>query len=339
MDKQIVKITPTEPGFEVTWMIHRRCNNDCMYCGDEFHDNFSDVLSLSDLKDYWIQIFNKTKHIGLQYNIAFTGGETIINKDFKPFVEWLDENYRQHIRKVGITTNGTGSKQYYLELFRHLTFITMSTHTESFSFDIDRFSEIIIACDQYASVTPGKLFFVNIMEEYWAVDTIKQIIDICKKNNIKFSLNKISWDRPGARTYPIFFQNRTENHRKDLTISKSAIDSAHQEIQDYLQLYTLPEDRFYNIEVGYDDQSSIKTFATRLKFLDLNRFRGWECYAGYHRISIKDDSSVYVGECNAHFIGKLSDNSFKLLDGPCICPKDRCTGNPMDIGIRKSMKK
>ena len=337
MDKKIVKLTPTESDFAVTWMLHKRCNNDCMYCGEEHHDDFSSMLTLDQMKDYWVQVFEKTKHIGLPYNLAITGGEPIINKDFKPFVEWLMSNYKPYIKKIGVTTNGTGSKNYYLDLFKHLSFMSMSTHTESFTFDIARFKDIIIACNQYAQSTPGKLFVVNIMEEYWAVDTMKTIVDICRENNIKFSINRIIWDRPGAREYPIFFQGRNDTPRPDLAFTKQKLDTAHAEMQDYLNLHTLPKDEHYNVEVEYDDGSTINTFATRLHFLNLNYFKGWECYAGYRRISITHDSSVYVGECNGQYLGKLSDNSFKLLDGPCICSKTRCTGNPMDLIVNKKL--
>jgi MoaA/NifB/PqqE/SkfB family radical SAM enzyme len=338
MNKKIVKLTPTELDFAVTWMLHKRCNNDCMYCGEEHHNDSSSVLTLEELKSYWIQIFEKTKHVELPYVIAFTGGEPIINKDFKPFVAWLDKNYSPYIKKIGVTTNGSGSKKYYLELFKHLTFMTISTHSESFSFDFERFCETIIACNQYAASTPGKIFFVNIMEEYWAVDLIKKLIDVCQENNIKFSLNAIGWNRRGARSYPILIQNRTKIHKTELTVSPEIVNLAHKEIQDYVQLYSIPKDEHYNVEVEYDDGSSIKTFATRLNFLDLNYFKDWECYAGYHRISINDDSSVYVGECKGQFLGKLSDSSFKLLDGPCTCSRIRCTGNPMDLMLAKSIK-
>ena len=95
-DAKIISLTPIEEVFSITWNLHKRCNNDCMYCGDFLHDQVSPVSSLETLQGHWQQIFEKTKHIGRLYKISFTGGEPVINKNFMPFVSWLRENYGEH---------------------------------------------------------------------------------------------------------------------------------------------------------------------------------------------------------------------------------------------------
>jgi len=332
--KDIVKITPTEDVFSITWNLHKRCNNDCMYCGDFLHDSDSPVRPFSELQDHWMQVFKKTKHAELPYKIAFTGGEPVINKDFRPFIDWLTDNYSSYINTIGVTSNGTASKSYYLGLFERLTFLTLSTHTENI--DIDRFIDIIIACNAYAQSHTNKFFMVNIMEEYWAVETIKRLIDICRSNNIRFSINKINYYRSGAKDYPVFIINKTPQPQYDLIKNPEIINKAHTEIQDYANLHTVPEDYYYNVNVDYKDGSTIKTYATRLNFLGLNNFKNWDCYAGLRRISIASDTTVYSAECYNQILGKLSDNSFRLLDAPSKCLQDKCTGNPDDIMINKS---
>lgn len=330
---KIVKITPIENVFSITWNMHKRCNNDCMYCGDQLHDNHSPVMPLADLQQHWIQIFEKTKHLNLPYKISITGGEAVINKDFKPFVTWLSENYQSQIKTIGVTSNGTSSKNYYLELFKKLTFLTLSTHTETM--DVARFIDIAIACNAYTQATPGKFFMVNIMEEYWAVDTIKQLIDMCEEHKIRYSINRIDYYRPGAKQYPVFVINKQNVPRPDLQKSNAVIEQAHQEIQNYAKLHSVPQDYYYNVELEYDDHTTVKTYATRLKFLGFDKFNGWQCSAGSKRISIASDTSVYSGECNNSFLGKLQDNSFQLLSGPSQCLRAVCTGNPDDLMIDK----
>lgn len=332
---KIVKITPVENVFSITWNMHKRCNNDCMYCGEQLHDNYSPVTPLAELQQQWIQIFEKTKHLDLPYKISITGGEAVINKDFKPFVTWLFDNYQSQIKTIGVTSNGTSSKSYYLELFKKLTFLTLSTHTESIN--LERFIETAIACNAYASETQGKFFMVNIMEEYWAVDTIKKLIDMCKEHQIRYSINRIDYYRTGAKQYPVFVINKQNVPRPDLLKSKEVIDRAHKEIQDYVKLHSVPHDHYYNVELTYDDQSTIKTYATRLKFLGFDKFQDWQCSAGSKRISITPDTSVYSGECNNRLLGKLSDNSFQLLSGPDRCLRAVCTGNPDDLMIDKAI--
>lgn len=335
MTAKIVKITPTEDLFSITWSMHKRCNNDCMYCGDFLHDNTSPVRPLAELQEHWLQVFEKTKHLGLKYKISITGGEAVINKDFRPFVDWLTDNYRSNIQVIGLTSNGTSSKNYYLGLLEKVTFLTLSTHTETM--DVERFVDTAIACNTYSQNTPGKFFMVNIMEEYWALDTIKHLIDVCKTNQIRYSINKIDYYRSGAKEYPVFVINKQNVPRPDLQKSPQVIEAAHRAIQDYANLHTVPTDYYYNVEVGYDDNSSINTYATRLKFLGFSQFEGWQCSAGYKRISIASDSSVYSGECNNRLLGKLSDNSFQLLQAPDICLQRTCTGNPDDLMINKQI--
>lgn len=331
----IIKITPIEDVFSITWNLHKRCNNNCMYCGEFLHDNVSPVKSLETLQQYWIQVFEKTKHIGKPYKISFTGGEPTINKNFLPFVEWLKLHYSQYLNSVRLTSNGTASANYYVKLFEHLSSLTLSTHTESFNFE--KFTQSALTCHQYAQSNPDKFFMVNIMEEYWAVDIIKQLIDFFRQHNIKFSLNKINYHRKGSRTFPIFIKDRVPTPRPDLEYDSNYTQTVHKQLQEYAGLTDIPEDEFYNITVDYSDGSSIKTYATRLNFLGLNKFQGWKCHAGLYRINIGSSGTVYDGECYNEILGSLEDNTFQLRNTPGICLQKNCTGNPDDIMIPKSL--
>lgn len=329
---KIIRIEPNEPVFSITWCMHLRCNNDCMYCGDR-HDDYSDMPSLEKLQKQWLTVFENTKHVGLPYKIGLTGGELTINKDFLPFIEWLMDNYGTYIQNIGITTNGRASTNFYLRLFDKLKFISFSTHTEQM--DIDKFFATAIACNQFAKETPGKFFMINIMEEYWAEEKIKHFVDLCHEHNIYYSIARIDHHRKDARTYPIFRMKKVTEERKDLEYTPELREKTHQAIKEHIKIYNLPKETYNNVTVYHDDGTSVQTYATRLKFLGLEKFKGWKCFAGVHRINIGPDSTVYVGECYNQVLGKLDDNSFRLLDEPGICKFDTCTNNPDDIMINK----
>lgn len=328
----IIRVEPIESVFSITWIQHLRCNNDCMYCGDR-HDDHSDTPSLERLQTHWQKIFDKTKHVGLPYKIALTGGELTVNKDFLPFIEWLMDNYGNKIHNIGMTTNGRASKNVYLRLFEKLKFISFSTHTESM--DIDRFFDIARACNEYAKATPGKFFMINIMEEYWALEKIKQIIDLCHEHNIYYSVGRIDYERNGSRKYPIFRLNKDTEERKDLAYSDQVLEQTHRAIQEHIKVYNVPEEHYNNITVYYDDGTSVKTYATRLRFLGVDKFEGWACHSGVHRICVTPDSTVYSGECYNDVMGKLDDDSFKLFDRPMPCKFKTCTNNPDNLMINK----
>ena len=331
MNANLVRIDPIEKTFSITWSMHTRCNNDCMYCG-ELHDDHSDLPSLELLQRRWLEIFKKTKHKNLKYKISLSGGELMINRDFLPFINWLTENYEHLIHNIGITTNGTASKQHYLKVFEHLKYITFSTHTESM--DIDKFFDKARALNEFAAER-GKFFMLNIMQEFWAVDKIKHMIDLCHHDNIYYSIGTINHNLKRSRKYPIFRIARATEERQDLMVTPERVEAARQAIQDHIKLYDIPEETYHNLVAYYDDGRQVKTYASRIKWLNLANFRDWYCDSGVTRIVIRADSSVYNGECQNRFLGNLDDHSFELISQAHQCTSNSCTNNPDDIMIHK----
>lgn len=198
---KIIKIEPVEDVFIISWITHLKCNYDCMYCPPQRHQAEPDMHSLEELQSYWQQVFEKTKHQGKKYKISFTGGEVTINRAFLPFVKWLRENYNDHLHTLGITTNGSASKRYYLELFEHINFISFSTHTEHI--DDDKFWPTALELSQFSKANSNKSFMVNIMSEYWASEEINRYVTYCTDHNIDHIVNRILYEYQ-TRNYPIF---------------------------------------------------------------------------------------------------------------------------------------
>lgn len=199
---EIVRIEPTQEMFYITWTIQLRCNYDCMYCGDIRHNTDGDMPNLEQLKSQWIQIFEKTKHRKLLYALVFSGGEPVINKDFLPFVTWLNDNYKQYLGPMGLVSNGSASLKHYLKLFKIIDYFTFSTHTEFF--DDEKFFALSQGLAKYARKTSGKYFILNIMHEPWAKKSIPKFIDLCRRRGINyFETKHIDMSRC-TRDYPIF---------------------------------------------------------------------------------------------------------------------------------------
>jgi MoaA/NifB/PqqE/SkfB family radical SAM enzyme len=324
---QINKIVPTEHYFLVNWIPHIRCNYDCMYCPDNRHNDYSPLSSFDTMCQTWKQVFEKTKHRNLLYSISLGGGEATINKDFIPFIQWLSANYGQNISKIGITSNGSASLKYYLKIFEHLTFLSFSTHSEYMK---DDFLNKIKILNIYAKKN-NKIATVNIMQEYWATEKIKEIINFCKTHDIPHAISKIIYNMPGSRDWPIFKIGNQTKDRQDLKLTQELLNHNNQEIEPLVSL----NDKYYNIEITLDDKSTQSTSASSLRYLNLHHFKGWQCHAGLDRIFILPDSSVYSGECENDFMGKLNDNSFELFDRPHPCKRETCTGNAYDLQVTK----
>lgn len=195
---KIIRIDPVEDFFTISWIMHLRCNYDCMYCPPARHNDDGSMHSLADLQKYWQQIYDKTRHQNKRYKFSFTGGEVTINRDFLPFVQWLRQNYGEIVDTMGMTTNGSASLNYYRRAFEHLNFISFSTHTEHM--DEDRFWATALELSKLAREGHKRTFMVNIMQEYWAHDQINRWVGFCEQNNIYHSVN------------PVLYQYKTRNH-------------------------------------------------------------------------------------------------------------------------------
>lgn len=196
----IISVDPLQDFFHITWTIQTRCNYDCMYCSEDLHNADSTVPTLSKLQQYWIQIYEKTKHQNKKYNLQIGGGEPTVNKDLIPFLKWLTEEYSDQIIYIGLATNGSASKSYYLKLFNYVSGLVFSTHTEHIN--EDKFFNTAIACMKY-SIYNKKLFEINIMDEPWAAQSIEHFVTKCQKFKINYAIYNIDMSL-ATRDYPIF---------------------------------------------------------------------------------------------------------------------------------------
>lgn len=188
MLEKIIQVSPSIPMISLNWMIGSRCNYECVYCPDEYHDKTSRHPDLEQLKQVWNNFYNKTKHIGLPYKISFTGGEVTANKSFLPLIKYLQDD-KFNIGQIVISTNGSASLKYYQQLSALVDSMSFSTHSEFF--DEKEFFTKVKNIDALMT-RPEKSLHVNVMDEWWNQDRIvlyKQWLD---KNNISYSINVIN---------------------------------------------------------------------------------------------------------------------------------------------------
>lgn len=202
MNARIVRVTPAEEYFSINWQLAMRCNYDCMYCAPAWHNNYSKHHDLKTMQDAWHNVFEQTKHHGLQYKIAFTGGELTTNKHFLPFVTWLRSNYHSYLFRLLTTTNGSASLRYYLKMFEALDNIAFSVHSEHI--DEQKFFDMIISLRK--RIAQDRFLQVIIMDEWWNRDRIPRYVDLLEKNKISYTINKIDHSHQ-TRSMPILKGN------------------------------------------------------------------------------------------------------------------------------------
>ncbi len=204
---KIIKIRPAQDVFSISWIMHIRCNYDCMYCPTSRHNNTDQLPSLEQLQLYWEQIFSKSKHLSKKYKLSISGGEPTINKNLLPFLDWLDKNYKNFIEHINLITNGSASKNHYLKLCKLIDSISFSTHTEFM--DEKKFFNNVLACSDYMYKN-NKSCHVNLMEEYWALDNLQKFATFCETHGINYSHSPIIYDYK-IRDFPLLNKHKVQN--------------------------------------------------------------------------------------------------------------------------------
>lgn len=172
----------------IQWLVGTRCQFDCSYCPDFWHDKTSKDSSMSLLKAAWQKIVDSNNHRPeVKFIVSFTGGEPTINKNFKPFVKWLREEHATRILSIGTATNVTKSIEYYEELVHYLDWCIFSTHSE-FTNE-KKFFKTIEHIHNY--INDNKLtcaLYANIMDEPWHAERNKKYIEYLTQRGIKYKL-------------------------------------------------------------------------------------------------------------------------------------------------------
>lgn len=120
---------------QVYWEIGRRCNFDCSYCWSWIHNNTEAHKTLDELMTATRNIEqNFTK--GATVNFIISGGEPTANKDFLPWLRYLN-SCGHHI---SLHSNGSRKPEYYEEIIQYGD-LNLSVHFEYY--DRERFVRVV----------------------------------------------------------------------------------------------------------------------------------------------------------------------------------------------------
>lgn len=203
----IIRIHEYDPGITVHWFIGARCNFDCSYCPDTWHDKTSSDWSLDKLQAAWKKILASNPNKDAKYHLCILGGEPTLNKDFLPFLKWLTLNFQPMLSNVGVITNGTASLKYYEEMVNYCTWITFSTHSEFMN--EKKFFNTVININQLAK-SKNCLINVNIMDEPWHRDRNKEYQKFLNHHGVTNYVHSIVDYQENKPQFPVKVTNRMD---------------------------------------------------------------------------------------------------------------------------------
>lgn len=298
-----MKLTYADPEKEnwylISWTLSNKCNYRCSYCPDFLHNGSSGWPEWSAVKEFVSSFDIPNKNICYR----LSGGEPTY---WKHFIELAKEVKKQG-HAFSFLTNGSRDVEYFREISKYSDGIMLSYHPE-YS-DVNHF--INIANNAECEVV------VNLMMEVDCFDKQLEIANQLYENTNKLAIwPKVILDKTSGVHITNEVSNYTENQQ--------------QIIKDWPYFRKVNDYYLHRGELLLDDE---KISANDLIIKELNKHRGWNCWAGLHMIKIDMHGNLYRSDCERG--GRLGTiANYTLPSEPFVCDKDLCACLS-DIFLRK----
>ena len=362
------KFNPTG-AFSVDWYIGKRCNFDCSYCVDYLHDNKSPHVPLENMKILADAIIDQH---GKNVFWSLTGGEPTVNPDFLELCKYIKQE--RGARFVSLTTNGSRSADYLIDLYQYIDGITLSFHFEHMQNRIDEYIEKCIALENwrrewnaYREDTPNfpdwdngvvrKTLILRFMVYPGQFENVERMEKAFRNHGITniehryirppvASSNEIMPDKKldfktnndVAEPTEITSSHDVKNIKVIETVEKKFYSEEEKiKIKDLYKENITPEKR--KLKFWFDNNGELideDFHYNELNFDKKNNYEGWLCWAGVKHLKVTPTGDIYIGSC--HVGGKRGNiydiESIDLPTEPIRCPKWRCTDN-LDLKVPK----
>lgn len=289
------------PLFNVSWILGRFCNYKCTYCWPYANTDKPDHQELSLYKHTIDEIKRQARDNNYtQFHFSFSGGEPTAYKNFGELIEYYCSDTAPEYQSLHMTTNlSPGSKWWnkWLETTKELQrrSITASFHAE-FANEQEFGDKCLQLMKEGVLVTINQVMVPELWKEYY--ERSLRFID----RGIHVTLKPQS-----DPTASFVVSGYTEEQTKILQ-TESEQDT--------------PQVRLKDAQgVTYElDQ------AERLNAFGFNKFKGWNCNAGYQSCIIRGDEVKRAYSCSDEPLGTLKDG-FTLFKTPSKCVTDTCVSS------------
>jgi len=292
--------------FTVSWITTRYCNYECSYCWPYARSSVKDTKPLELYINTVNSIKAQAKNNGFtDYHFSFSGGEPTANKHFLPLVEHYCNDDAPEYQSIHMTTNlSPGSKWWnkYLEATK-----TLQRRSVTASFH-DEFAKEQEFSDKCLQLMNGGVFV-----------TINQVMVPERFEELYERLERFA-----ARGI-----NVTLKPQSDPTAS--------------FVVHGYNEDQIHRMQTGFPQQwqgeqiAQIALYdktgkeyeldqAERFNAFGFNKFKGWNCNAGYQGIVIRENEVKRSYSCHDEPIGTLTDG-FEIFKEPRKCITPTCVSS------------
>ena len=327
--------------FQVDWILGAFCNYQCSYCWPGVHSSKPDYRPVEILIKTADEIKRQARERGYNsFIFAFSGGEPSMSKGYLDLLRHLSEDSANcDNQMVHMTTNLSAGFRWLEKWIEATASLQMRHISASFH---SEFAEKEVFADKiqflWDKSIPVSINMVMVPERFEAL--WKDALYFHSRN---ININLIpqrggnghdlvsGWTDSMKKRLKEGFPNRNRHNAPSLYMDE------YSEERDFENRVSFTSDD-YGIEL-MDSKGKIYFLdrAERLNILNFNKFKGWECLAGYRSLIIDKKGYVKRGHsCSAEILGHIEEG-FKLFPKVKVCvTKDACScGRDLMIPKRK----
>jgi len=289
--------------FSVSWILGRFCNYDCSYCWPYARSKVLDHRPLEVYTKNIDEIKSQARENGFNdFHFSFSGGEPTAYKKLLQLIEYYSDDIQSNYLSIHMTTNCSPSKRWWKRWLDatdvlHRRSITASFHAE-FAKEEEFADKLLYLQDNGVLVTINQVMVPTLWKEYY--DRSKRFSDLGLHVTLK----------PQSDPTASFVVSGYTAKQKEILQNENN--------QNESQIVLKDDD---GVEYWIDQ-------AERLNAYGFNKFKGWNCWAGYQSCIIREPGGEVKRSYSCHDepLGTL-DEGFELFKGPMPCITPTCVSS------------
>jgi organic radical activating enzyme len=292
--------------FSTSWILGRFCNYNCSYCWPYARSDVPDHQPIEVYKKVVNEIKHQARNNGFnQFHWSFSGGEPTAYKHLLDLIKHLDDGVMSPYQTVHMTTNLSPSLNWWKNWHNATCMLQRRSITASFH-------------DEFAKEQEFGDKILQLMYDGVHV-TINQVMVPEKFHELYARLQRFA-------TRGI---NVTLKPQSDPTASQ-LVDGYTDEMIRIMQTgfpQQVDGEEIYQIAL-YDVNNTEYLFdqAERFNAFGFNKFKGWQCNAGFQSVIIRGDQIKRSYSCHDVPLGNVL-TGFKLFEDPQLCSTPTCVSS------------
>ena len=295
--------------FNVSWILSRFCNYNCSYCWPYAHSKKVDHRPLDEYKNTMDEIKRQARANGFNsFHFSFSGGEPTAYKRFLSLIDHYSNDTETNYQSLHMTTNCSPGMKWWNVWLKATTKLIRRSITASYHHEFaqeDAFGDKLL-----------------MLQDAGVYSTINQVMV--------------------PELFDELYERCERFHKRGLnvTLKPQSDETASEIVEGYTEAQTkLMQEGFPMKTKEGEHINQIKLFdnmkqeynmdqAERFNAFGFNKFKGWNCNAGYQSCIIREPGGEIkrAYSCHDEPLGNITDG-FNLFKNPMICTTPSCVSS------------